>query len=197
MRMGTSLYRICAGLCISVLLGAVSLAAAPEKKNKGPRAIAVVRWQLDDKGTPTRPFLIPVAILVESKLYDAGMYQPTPRPFALDPGTLYEAQDKGELLGFFTIENAVRGKGSSASWIGLGTWKSESPGLEFDPSKAIDLRTQARPAIATAQVPDDEEHPAKKKTKIVYDEQGRPVEHPSDDDDQSAQPTGKGGKREP
>jgi hypothetical protein len=182
--MRSSLYRTCTALCISVLVLGMPLAAQRKKPPKGPRAIAVVRWQVDEKGS-ARPFLIPILILVEDKIYDAGLYRPSPRPFALDPGTLYEAQDKGELLGLFTVESAVRGKGTAAGWIGLGKWKSEAPGLEFDPAAAIKERPQARSTTVTAQVPDDGT-PTNKKKKVVYDEQGRPIENPSDDDDQPA-----------
>ncbi len=170
---------------IAVLLGAVAaFAAAPQSsKKQGPRAIAVVRWQPDAQGNAV-PVLIPVAILIDGKIYDAGLYRPSPRPFALEPGTLYEAQDKGELLGYFTVENSTKNQ-NGAPWIGLGKWKDDAPGLEFDPAKATkpEAPRQAHSVEDTVPVPDDGT-PANKKTKTVYDENGKPIEHPEDDKDE-------------
>ena len=164
-----------------MLAAALPSAAVPQSAKKpGPRAIAVVRWQPDANGNAV-PVLIPVAILIEGKIYDAGLYRPAPRPFALEPGTLYEAQDRGELLGYFTVENPIRNQ-HGAPWVGLGKWKDDAPGLEFDPGQAAkpEAPRQAHPAEATVPVPDDGT-PANKKTTTVYDESGKPVEHPEDD----------------
>jgi hypothetical protein len=150
-------------------------------KKQGPRAIAVVRWQPDAKGNAV-PILIPVAIVVEGKIYDAGLYRLSPRPFALEPGTLYEAQDKGELLGFFTVETPTRNQ-HGAPWVGLGKWKDDAPGLEFDPRLAKESVRQAKPADVTVPVADDGT-PSNKKTKTVYDESGKPIDHPEDDKDE-------------
>src|SRR3954465_10740155 len=72
------------------------------KKNAGPRAIAVVQWQTDAKGKAV-PRLLPVAILDDGKFYDSSLYKATPAPMALESGTVYEAQDEGERLGYFTV----------------------------------------------------------------------------------------------
>ena len=168
----------------AVLLAAISVFAAPPQNNKrqGPRAIAVVRWQPDANGNAV-PVLIPVAILIEGKIYDAGLYRPSPRPFALEPGTLYEAQDKGELLGYFTVENSTKNQ-NGAPWVGLGKWKDDAPGLEFDPKQAKpEAPRQAHSVEDTVPVPDDGT-PKNKKTKTVYDENGKPIEHPEDDKDE-------------
>src|SRR5258708_7437842 len=99
--------RVAAGLLCVALLALPGGAQSPKKKDKGPRAIAVVQWQADGKGLAV-PRLLPVAILSEGKFYDAGLYRASPVPMSLLTETVYEAQDKGELLGYFTVKRGFR-----------------------------------------------------------------------------------------
>src|SRR5207248_6868336 len=59
--------------------------------------------------TPVKyaPRLIPAIILNEGKYFDADAYMATPVPWAIQPGTVYEARQAGESKGLFTIQRAA------------------------------------------------------------------------------------------
>lgn len=179
MRARSFLYRISAVVATFALLLS-PLGAAPRRRGSGPRAIAVVRWQPDEKGH-AHPVLIPVAIEIENKWYDAGLYGATPRPMALEPGTLYEAQDKGELLGFYTVENAnVAQNSPERRWVGTGSWKSDSPQMERDPAHP---QATLLPRGYEQQVDrTDPDSDPKKPATTVYDESGKPIENPKEEE---------------
>ena len=63
--------------------------------------------QLTNGGKAT---LIPIAILVDGKFYDASEYKADPVPMALDSGTVYEAEESGDSLGLFTVSGALHSK---------------------------------------------------------------------------------------
>ena len=92
------------------------------KRSHQLRALAIVELY-GPKASPTGGRLIPVAILVGDKWYDAGTYSATPRPLALDYGTVYEALRDGTPEGFFTIGAARQQKGE---WYGVGKWESRA-----------------------------------------------------------------------
>lgn len=94
-------------------------APKPKKLVNEPRAIAIL--QLNDKGKGT---LIPVAIRIEGRFYDASVYKADPIPMALDGGTVYEVEKTGESEGLFTIRGALHNKNpdSSTPWLGSGTY---------------------------------------------------------------------------
>jgi hypothetical protein len=90
------------------------------KKNlKGPRAVAVLQLASSGKWT-----LVPIAIQVEGKFYDASAYKAEPVPMALERGTVYEAEQAGVPQGLFTISGALHSKtpGSPHPWLGAGTY---------------------------------------------------------------------------
>jgi len=89
------------------------------KKVKGPRAIALL--QLTSKGKAT---LVPIAIQVDGKFYDASVYKADPVPMALESGTVYEVEQTGESLGLFTVGGALHSKAvnSAHPWIGSGLY---------------------------------------------------------------------------
>ena len=89
------------------------------KKGKEPRAVGILELNSSGKGT-----LIPVAILIDGKFYDASAYKADPVPMALESGTVYEAEDSGDSEGLFTINGARHSKspGSVNPWIGTGTF---------------------------------------------------------------------------
>ncbi len=94
--------------------------AEPKKKPvKGPRAVALM--QLTGGGKAT---LIPIAILVDGKFYDASEYKADPVPMALDSGTVYEAEESGDSLGLFTVSGALHSKtpGAAQAWVGAGSY---------------------------------------------------------------------------
>jgi hypothetical protein len=90
-----------------------------KKKVKGPRAVAILQLNSNGKGS-----LIPVAILVDGKFYDASVYKADPVPMALDSGTVYEVEQAGDSLGLFTVNAALHSKsqGSPNPWLGTGAY---------------------------------------------------------------------------
>src|SRR5271154_1692016 len=70
---------------------------APETKQ--PRALGLV--QLAPKGKKAR--LIPIAIMMDGKFFDAGSFKAAPIPMALEFGIVYEGFKAGVSEGVFTI----------------------------------------------------------------------------------------------
>ncbi|MGD0417570.1 MAG: hypothetical protein ABSA80_19590 [Terriglobales bacterium] len=91
---------------------------------KGPRALGLV--QLSSKG---KARIIPIAIMVDGKFYDAGSYKAAPVPMALDFGIVYEGFRTGVSQGVFTITQPGQ---LNHVWIAEGTW---TPAGERVPEK--------------------------------------------------------------
>ena len=109
--------------------------SAEKKKDKhGPRAIAVLEFL---PGGGAR--LVPVALWIDDRFYDASLYGANPAPMALQPETVYEATDYGEPTGLFTVTTPEQVKGS---WVGTGHWKPELP---FDKKLAQQAARQPKP----------------------------------------------------
>jgi hypothetical protein len=91
----------------------------PRKKDAGPRAVAVLQMAANGKTS-----LIPVAILIGGKFWDATAYKADPIPMALDSGTVYEAERAGGSLGLFTVNSALHSNAVNAQspWLGTGNW---------------------------------------------------------------------------
>jgi hypothetical protein len=91
----------------------------PRKKDAGPRAIGVLQLTANGKSS-----LLPVAILVGGKFWDATAYKADPIPMALDSGTVYEAERTGTSLGLFTVSGALHSKAANvpSPWLGTGKW---------------------------------------------------------------------------
>ncbi len=91
----------------------------PRKKEAGPRAIGVLQMSANGKTS-----LIPVAILVNGKFWDASAYKADPVPMALETGTVYEAERAGSSLGLFTVNSALHSNALNLPnpWIGTGKW---------------------------------------------------------------------------
>src|SRR5215467_3547797 len=104
------------GAILALLVGVPSLSAAqedrpqitpekpkiPRKKDAGPRAVAVMQLAQNGKAS-----LVPVAILINGKFWDASAYKASPVPMALESGTVYEAERTGSSLGLFTVASAL------------------------------------------------------------------------------------------
>jgi hypothetical protein len=90
-----------------------------KKKDAGPRAVAVL--QMGEKGKTS---LLPIAIMINGKFWDASAYKADPVPMALDSGTVYEAEQTGSSLGLFTVNGALHSNAanSPAPWLGTGSW---------------------------------------------------------------------------
>lgn len=126
--------------------------ARKSKVSKGPRAIALIQLQSNGKAR-----LIPVAIMIEGKFYDAGSYKADPVPMALDFETVYEGFRTGVSQGLMTITQPGHLK---STWIAEGTWlpagakpassrkKAEVPNIEEkdEPPKLHRGGTQSAPA---------------------------------------------------
>src|SRR6202140_18129 len=92
---------------------------APRKKDAGPRAVAVLQLALNGKAS-----LVPIAILIGGRFWDATAYKADPIPMALEPGTVYEAEHAGSSLGLFTVNSALHSNAVNVStpWLGTGGW---------------------------------------------------------------------------
>jgi hypothetical protein len=90
-----------------------------KKKETGPRAVGVLQMTASGK-----TMLVPIAILVDGKFWDATEYKADPVPMALEPGTVYEAERTGSSLGLFTVNNALHSKAVNvvSPWIATGKW---------------------------------------------------------------------------
>jgi hypothetical protein len=84
------------------------------KKNKGPRAVGLIELSSDGKAR-----LIPVAIMIDGKFYDASAYKASPVPMAIWGQTVYEATRNGVSQGLFTVNEAVR---AGTAWSANGNW---------------------------------------------------------------------------
>lgn len=120
-RHASDLARRCS-LPLAVLL-IVAMLGAPARAQSsrtpaaasGPRALAVLELAPDGRAR-----LVPIAIRIDNKFYDAGLFRAMPRPLAVDPQTVYEVQRSGAPLGLFTVTQAQTIKDV---WVGLGQWR--------------------------------------------------------------------------
>jgi len=106
-----------AALLLNSWLGAQILTPPYRRKpasDKGPRALGLV--QISAKG---KARLIPIAIMMDGKFYDAGSYKASPVPMALDFGIVYEGFRTGVSQGIFTISQPGQ---LNHVWMAEGTW---------------------------------------------------------------------------
>ena len=101
-----------------------------QKKDLGPRALGVLQMAANGKTS-----LVPIAILIDGKFWDATAYKADPVPMALDTGTVYEGERAGSSLGLFTVGSALHSNAANAQipWLGTGAW--HPIGME-EPAKA-------------------------------------------------------------
>src|SRR5271155_867319 len=85
-----------------------------QERDNGPRALGLIQLSPKGKGR-----LIPVAIMMDGKFFDAGSYKAAPVPMALDFGTVYEGFRSGVSQGVFTITQPGQ---LNHVWIAEGTW---------------------------------------------------------------------------
>jgi len=107
--------------------------------------------------------LLPIAILVDGKFYDASAYKAAPVPLALYSETVYEAERSGVSLGLFTVTGALQTKDA---WIGEGTWHV---GL---PASGSSHHTDIKPRM------DDDEGPPRLRQR-ASDKPSPPAEPPA------------------
>ena len=107
-----------------------------QKKDLGPRALGVLQMAGNGKTS-----LVPIAILIDGKFWDATAYKADPVPMALDRGTVYEAERSGESQGLFTISGALHSKnpGSVSPWLGVGSYLANGTEAAKTTHKAEDV----------------------------------------------------------
>lgn len=115
---------------------------APRKKDSGPRALGIVQLGKNGKAS-----IIPVAILINGKFWDASAYKADPVPMALDSGVVYEGERSGSSLGLFTVGSALHSNNPNAGmpWLGTGVWRAN--GTE---APATAKKAEAAPAGISA-----------------------------------------------
>lgn len=118
------------------------------KTNKGPRALGLLELAPNGKAR-----LIPIAILIDGKYYDASAYKAAPVPMALWPDTVYEAIHTGVSLGLFTVTGALQEKdeGGQNEWWAEGRWQTA------DSIRA--MAAKKKPAPSTPRGMNDDEGP--------------------------------------
>lgn len=146
----------------------------PRKKDAEPRALAVLQLSPDGKTS-----LLPIAILINGKFWDASAYKAAPVPMALDPGTVYEAERSGSSQGLFTVSAALQSKAANAPvpWLATGSWvptgsdtgkktlQAEPVPVGMDNSDAPPRLTKnPAPATSTAPAPKPSENTGKTST---------------------------------
>ena len=91
----------------------------PKKLVNEPRAVGILQLNSSGKGT-----LIPIAIRIDGKFYDASIYKADPVPMALDVGTVYEVEKTGQSEGLFTVGGALhnQNQNSATPWLGAGAY---------------------------------------------------------------------------
>jgi hypothetical protein len=147
------LYRIWMPVALAACLMTASFGGAQEdraqvpfgvrgpakKKDSGPRALAVLRLAADGKVS-----LVPIAILINGKFWDATAYKADPIPMALEPGTVYEGERGGNSVGLFTVGSALHSNAKNAPtpWLGTGAW---SPGGNEKPPPQVVAKAEGVP----------------------------------------------------
>jgi hypothetical protein len=121
-----NIYRklLCGVTLLALAAGAAAQTAAPKQK-RSARAVALIEWHKDPKGA-LAPRLVPISFLWEGKYYDAGLYEASPRPMALEPGTVYEGMRSGVPAGLYTVRGAFQ---LHDVWYGDGIWSPGATGL--------------------------------------------------------------------
>ena len=118
------------------------------KTTKGPRALGLL--ELGPNGNAR---LIPIAILIDGKYYDASAYKAAPVPMALWADTVYEGIRTGVSQGLFTVTSPQHGKDESGAtvWWADGRWQTA------DSIKA--MAAKRKPVPSTPRGINDDEGP--------------------------------------
>jgi hypothetical protein len=163
--------------------GTVAQYGRRAKASKGPRALGLV--QLFPNG---KAHLIPVAITVDGKFFDAGSYKGSPVPMALDFGVVYEGFRSGVAQGIFTITQPGQ---AGHVWMAEGTWlpagtkpaekgkKYETPNVEDKDAPPRLHRGEAKPAEKPAEKPATPAPAPKPQESAKAMEPAPPIEDPN------------------
>jgi len=135
--------RRASALLALLLLATTALLAQYRSKRPAAhalRAVGVLEWPASGGA----PRLVPLIILADGQYYDASIYQASPVPMAVEPGTVYEGQQAGAAKGLFTI-SAAQELTEAKVWYGAGTWAEGETG-----TYATAPREQDRPILRRA-----------------------------------------------
>lgn len=121
-------------------------------KEKTPRALGLLELAPDGKAR-----LIPIAIMVDGKFYDASAYKASPVPLALWSETVYEAERNGVSQGLFTVRGAAR---AGNNWFAEGKWQPAGS----EPAKP--RRTESKPVLDPDEGPPKLRRPGAQKPQI-------------------------------
>jgi len=94
---------------------------------KGPRALGLVEVAANGKA-----HLVPIAIMIDGRFYDAAAYKADPVPMALQSDIVYEAVKTGVSQGIFTVAGAFH---AQQGWVGDGKWRTTAD-LEAEKAKS-------------------------------------------------------------
>jgi hypothetical protein len=129
--------RLAAAIGSLILMSAALVVAQQRSKpvaTSSMRALALLEVAADGRAR-----LVPIALKVGDKFYDASLYRASPRPLALDSGVVYQAERAGNPVGLFTVTQAQKAKDV---WVGLGQWR---PGGAEEPEKKVaEVRAPAK-----------------------------------------------------
>jgi len=103
------------------------------KKDLGPRALGLLRLTASGKAS-----LVPIAIMINGRFWDAAVYKADPIPMSLDAGTVYEVERSGSSLGLFTVSAALHSNAANAQspWLATGAWLPAGKEAPNQPLKA-------------------------------------------------------------
>lgn len=95
--------------------------------------------------------LFPVTVLQDDVYFDGTLYQATPVPMMLQPGTIYDVQRSGDSLGTFTVKDPAK---FHNDWVAGGAWKPQAasaaggaPGPTKSAAAASMARDDERPTL--------------------------------------------------
>jgi len=108
-------------------------AQSKKPAKRGPRAIGVIEF------SPKGARLVPIALWMDGRYYDASFYGANPAPMVLQPETLYQALSYGEPTGWFTVTTPEQVNGA---WVAEGQWKPQLG--TFDTKVAQQAAKQAK-----------------------------------------------------
>ena len=107
-------------ISLSMLLASFSFAQFEKRRaaDKGPRAVGLLELASNGKAR-----LVPVAIMINGRFYDASAYKADPIPMALQSEIVYEAEKTGVPQGTFTTAGAYH---REDGWAADGKWKTQA-----------------------------------------------------------------------
>jgi hypothetical protein len=153
---GLSALALCASAPVS-LCAQTHKVDAPEKVT---RAIGVYEWT-GDLAKPGAARLVPVSLLIDSHLEDAGVYLARPVPFVLGTGDVYSIERAGESEGTLDISYArdivtrrsATDDNAAKAWYGYGTFHTPQ-----EEAKLTKLKPSAKNPVVVGglEAPDDE-----------------------------------------